>query len=502
MYRAACPGCGAPVDFLSAQSTHAVCGYCQSTVLRRGEVLERIGKMAELFDDHSPLQLGVSGRHQGRPFTLVGCLQYQYAEGRWTEWNAVFDDGSTGCLSEDNGAYVFALPTAVRGELPAPERLTVGQTVPLQLADRLAAKPFSVAAHTQVALASAQGELPRLPGLGQPFAMVELRSADDEVLSLDHGPTLVGQPVAVMLGRAVELDALGLSGLRDDSTKEERARQFDCPNCGAPVEVALVSSQSITCRACRSLIDLSRGTGAELRHAEQEAAAVEPLIALGRSGQLQGQPWQVVGFQRRRGHEPGDDGEAFEWSEYLLYHRQRGFSFLVDAEDGWSLVRPLTGAPQVAADAQSVNLQGKRYALLYSYQAETTYVAGEFYWQVRRGQQTFNRDYALGKQLLSMEQSADEVTWSGGSRLDSAVVAQAFGLKDPARLQRADVAPTSGSRSGCATVILLLVVVLIVLVLAAQCSSCDPETENCSSSASSRSSGGSYGGYSSGGGHK
>ena len=61
-YRAPCPGCGAPVEFRSAQSTHAVCGYCQSTVVRQGEVLSRIGKMAELFDDHSPLQIGAAGR--------------------------------------------------------------------------------------------------------------------------------------------------------------------------------------------------------------------------------------------------------------------------------------------------------------------------------------------------------------------------------------------------------------------------------------------------------
>jgi hypothetical protein len=60
-YRAPCPGCGAPVDFKSAQSTHAVCGFCQSTVVRDGDKLKRLGKMAELFDDHSPLQLQASG---------------------------------------------------------------------------------------------------------------------------------------------------------------------------------------------------------------------------------------------------------------------------------------------------------------------------------------------------------------------------------------------------------------------------------------------------------
>ena len=79
IYSAPCPGCGAAVEFRSAQSTHAVCAYCQSTVVRQGETLARIGKMAELFDDFSPLQLMATGRLEQRAFTLVGRLQYKYA---------------------------------------------------------------------------------------------------------------------------------------------------------------------------------------------------------------------------------------------------------------------------------------------------------------------------------------------------------------------------------------------------------------------------------------
>ena len=77
-YRAPCPGCGAPVEFRSAQSTHAVCGFCQSTVVRSGDTLARVGKMAELFDDHSPLQLMASGTWNKKSFTLIGRLQYKY----------------------------------------------------------------------------------------------------------------------------------------------------------------------------------------------------------------------------------------------------------------------------------------------------------------------------------------------------------------------------------------------------------------------------------------
>ena len=111
-YRAACPNCGAPVDFASAASASAVCSFCRTTLLREGDALRRIGISAELFDDHSPLQLGVRGKRQGLAFTLVGRLQYGHDGGTWNEWHALFDNGPNGqrsaWLSEDNGSYVVA----------------------------------------------------------------------------------------------------------------------------------------------------------------------------------------------------------------------------------------------------------------------------------------------------------------------------------------------------------------------------------------------------------
>ncbi|MBY0465107.1 MAG: DUF4178 domain-containing protein, partial [Burkholderiales bacterium] len=305
-YRAACPGCGAPVLFRSAQSTHAVCGYCQSTVVRQGEVLQRIGKMAELFDDHSLLQLGASGKMGGMGFVLVGRLQYKSSTGTWTEWEAVQDDGQSASLSEDNGAYVYARPRAITRALPDAAHLRLGATTAVD------GTTFAVTSNDQVQLLSAQGELPHLPPLGQLFAMVELRSQGDtagggapSVLTLDYGPTLVKQPVAVSLGTSVLLEELGMVGIKSESAKDEKGRQFSCPACGAPVQVDLGSTKRLTCGSCHSLIDLTAGVGAEMVAAAQ-TEPVEPTIALGTSGQLQGKTWQVVGFQHRMGTEPDD----------------------------------------------------------------------------------------------------------------------------------------------------------------------------------------------------
>ena len=500
-YQAPCPGCGAPVNFLSAQSTHAVCAYCQSLVVRNGEVLQRIGKMAELFDDHSPLQLQASGTFNGKGFTLVGRLQYKYAEGTWTEWYALLADGSNAFLSEDNGAYVFTFPQPQQRALPPAPAFRLNATTAIN------GKTFTVTSNQEVALISAQGELPHMPELGRPFAMVELRSQSanaqaggGDVLSIDYST----QPPSVSMGRAVALEDLKLSGLRDAAAKDEKARQFNCPNCGASLSLQLAGTKSMTCSSCHSIIDVSQGIGGELRHALQDEP-VQPLIPLGTSGQLQGAQWQVVGYQHRMGTDPVDPDEHFGWDEYLLFNARRGFTFLVDSTDGWSVVKPATGAPVVSSNGQSANYLGTRYVLKESYVAETNYVLGEFYWQVQRGQRTSNRDYASGTSLLSMEQSSKELTWSAGSAISSATVVQAFKLQDKKDLlQRSDVGPFSRiSYPFQDSKFWIFVLIVVVLLSISMCSNrCDPNTENFSSSSGYRTSGGSYGGFSTGGGHK
>ena len=511
-YRAPCPGCGAPVNFLSAQSTHAVCGYCQSTVVRSGDKLARIGKMAELFDDHSPLQLQASGvwNRNGikTAFTLVGRLQYKYGEGTWTEWHAVLVDGTSAYLSEDNGSYVFTTPLAAQANIPAADSFQLGQSM------RLNGRAFSVASNQKVALISAQGELPHLPALGQEFAVVELRSQGagggnglgigsglgvtagaGEVLSIDYGT----QPPTMSIGAAVLLEDLQLTGLKDESAIEEKGRQFACPNCGSSVQVTLDLSKSITCTSCNSLIDISSGIGGELKHALQDEP-VRPLIKLGSIGQLQGVQWQVVGFQHRMGTDPSDRSEQFGWSEYLLYNQKRGFTFLVDSTEGWSIVKPTTGAPVMAADGGSASYLGQRYQFKEGYFAETSYVAGEFYWQVTRGQTSENRDYASGKSMLSMEKTPNELTWSVGSQIDSEAVAKAFKLDDQKDLlKRADASPVSALKGiGFGTIIILIIILLFFLFLFSRCT---PSTGSGYSSGA-RTSGGSFGGSSGGGGHK
>ncbi|HEV7914243.1 MAG TPA: DUF4178 domain-containing protein, partial [Albitalea sp.] len=375
-YRAACPNCGAPVEFRSAASAFAVCSFCRSSIVRDGEALRRIGQSAELFDDHSPLQLGAGGRHQGAAFTLVGRLQYRYKDGTWNEWHALFGNGRSGWLSEDNGRYVMSFDAPLATAAPSAASLQPGQQ------QVIAGHGFSVASVTVAKLIAAQGELPFAPNTERGFVVADLRSPHGEVGTLDYS-----DPAAPTwsVGRSVAIGELAMTGLADGGEKTLSARGVECPSCGAALDVKLATTQSIVCHQCRAVVDVSQGVGGDLAHFAQDNGS-EPQIPLGRVGTiaLGAQPlsWQVVGYVERCEVPASADDEQTFWREYLLYHRNVGFAFLVDADDGWSWTAPLTGVP--SPDGDGVKHDGVRYRKLYGYTGRVTFVLGEFYWRLSR----------------------------------------------------------------------------------------------------------------------
>lgn len=528
------------MDFASAASASAVCSFCRSTLLREGEALRRIGESAELFDDHSPLKLGVTGRHQGLGFRLVGRLQWRYPQGSWNEWHLLFDADAdadaeatprSAWLSEDNGAHVLSFDQPPLADAPPAEELHAGER---RLLDGQA---WSVASVQQATLAAAEGELPRPPRLGATVTLADLRGPQGEVATLDYSEPAQPQ---WSLGRSVALAELTLSGLREASEQALGARGLACPSCGAALAPTLASTRAISCSQCQAVVDISQGAGADLAHYAQNNSGpggLTPQIPLGRTGRLalgaEGPlDWQVLGYQERCDlPAPGDDDSAQTfWREYLLYHRTAGFAFLVDAEDGWSWMRPLTGAP--VATPGGARWSGQAFRERYRYDAKVTWVQGEFYWQVQREERAEVTDYdGPGGAKLSREKTAQEVTWSLGRTLDVKTVADAFRLDAAARAAMGRDAsplsglggslgslPSGGGGNGISQGVVVLIVVILVMVAMARCDGddCDEvkasfgeassEYQQCQRNRNSgglRTSGGSFGGFSSdGGGHK
>ncbi|MDP9109356.1 MAG: DUF4178 domain-containing protein, partial [Pseudomonadota bacterium] len=213
MQTVACPSCGAQVEFKSRASVMAVCGFCKSSIVKDADSVRDIGKMSDVLQDYSPIQLGTSGRYDGVAFDVIGRIQLRYSGGMWNEWYLLFADGRNGWLSDASAQYAITSECAPGLEpIPAFDSLHIGQRVAL-------AGTVGIAADMRSAqCVGGQGELPFRVGTGWLARVVDLRR-DDGFLTLDYS-----DPVAKLYrGRSVSLDALKPQLLRDDAAVRDSA---------------------------------------------------------------------------------------------------------------------------------------------------------------------------------------------------------------------------------------------------------------------------------------
>jgi hypothetical protein len=499
----------------------AVCTFCKSTLLREGEALRKIGQVADLFDDHSPLQLGLSGKYQGSVFTLVGRLQWQGDEGPWNEWHALFDTGRSGWLSEDNGQYVIGFDATSPNGLPVASAITIGSGVYLDGLE------WNVAAKVNAKILSAQGELPKIPQFDAAAWVIELRNPKGEVASWAT-TAQASRPDNWFIGRAVRLDDLALVGGKEESVRDLKGRAIECPNCGASLTPKLNTTKSLVCHQCKAVVDISKGAGSDLQYFTDNnpatAESANPLIPLGSTGMLQlgtpkQQAWQVVGYMERCEIPDDDHDERIFWREYLLYCRTDGFAFLVDSEEGWSWVRPISGTPRNTG-VDRVQWEGATYRRKYTYTAMTTWVLGEFYWPVRKDQRSRNTDYeglgAYAERRLNQETSEQEIIWSAGITLTADGVRAAFKIPEAASASFKRDAKTTSSLSWFSLPVLFVALFVLALIFSmSRCGRNDCaqvlqnygpnslEYQRCHRQGGYYGGGGgSFGGFSTGGGHK
>ena len=205
-----CPSCGAPVQFRSA-APYAVCPYCQSLLVRRDATLESIGRVAEVPEDFSPLQLNVSGLFDGKRFTLIGRQRKAWDQGSWSEWCALFDDQRLGWLAEAQGDLVMTFERKPQLFTPVPGKANLDGVQPgavFKLGDRR----FTVTDVKSVICLGAEGELLSSP---PPPGGIQMMSIDMRGPGLEFG-TLESSAagVSVFTGRYVDFTECRFSGLR------------------------------------------------------------------------------------------------------------------------------------------------------------------------------------------------------------------------------------------------------------------------------------------------
>ena len=497
-----CPNCGSSIEFRAGSSLSLVCKYCKHVVVRTDRDMRNLGRVADVAFSDAALSPGDRGTFRGRSFSIEGRLVLQHpAGGTWEEYYAVFDGRNNAWISEAQGFW----QVVTQADVPAPPLQSLVPQAQVQLGQSI----FVVGEKNEGVFLSGEGELPFAAAPGTRRIFVDLSAAGGGWASIDFGDGSAAPQV--FIGVQTSLAEFQITERGGDRPAAKIATQsIKCGSCGAPLPVLSAGAERAACVHCNAISDVKL----QQVVARQGQARERPSIELGRKGMLPvadargviNAEWTVLGYVERSTGAPMSD-DWFGWQEYLIYNVQHGYRWLVFDEGMFYLITPLAAGDIDASRAPVFVRRGNiHFRQRNSQQARVDFVLGEFYWKVEVGEVVWAEDFEHGRELISSERNANEISWSHGVVIPTQVVTQAFGYV-PKVSSYGEAAPAfagfTPTSSGASPGLVIAIIVIVVLVFGmAACGACFPSTGSSSSSSSSSSSTGGVrgvGGSSSGG---
>lgn len=200
-----CPACGGEVQFKSKASVFGVCSYCSSTLVRHDKEIENLGKMSELPQDLSPIQIGTSGMFAGSRFQVVGRQKLAWENGSWNEWYLLYDNGRTGWLADAQGHYMLSFESDAKEKIPERSKIQVGLSILINHTR------FKINDIKEVCCVGSQGELPMKSVKGRKATSVDLIGPLSEFACMDYAE----DGIRVYVGRYEEFENIKFMNLRE-----------------------------------------------------------------------------------------------------------------------------------------------------------------------------------------------------------------------------------------------------------------------------------------------
>jgi hypothetical protein len=411
----------------------AVCEYCRCIVGKdaNADTVKDLGKISQVVEDLSAIQLGSQGQFKDTRFTVVGRIQLRYERGMWNEWYLYFDDGSAGWLTDAGGIHLLSLPLGPCAGAPSFEGLA--PLTPWVYAGQ----HWTVTDIREAQCIAGQGELPFTVGDGWPAQVVDFRSGEF-FLTLDFSES---GPPQTYRGQAMSTAELALSHLRDvcdlsnpAGLYKGKVQALDCPACGAALTFRPGVAVHVVCGGCQASVDCSSERAVVLEASRKlEQFEDDAVLRLGTKGRLGGEICEVIGFVQRG--VPGSPVSE-HWMEYLLMGPD-ALLWLVYSQGAWSSYRAVKDWPRIGA--QSLRVGTRSYRLDEAYTARVMHAVGAFNWRVHVGDECQIKEFSNGEELLTLEVDAHEVGCSSGCEMSAQSIAEAFNLEPGAAPTLQDV---------------------------------------------------------------
>jgi hypothetical protein len=178
-----------------------VCEYCKSILVRTDLDLEKVGQVADLPPNSSPLQMGTEGVYGSHAFVATGRIIYEYDQGNWNEWHLRMNDGTSGWLSDAQDNYAISFRAPGRN---LPKECRVGQEYTWDK------QTYTVSTISKARYRGVEGELPFEYWDKAEVIFVDLMSHTGKFATIDYSD----DPPILYLGETVEFENLKLKNLR------------------------------------------------------------------------------------------------------------------------------------------------------------------------------------------------------------------------------------------------------------------------------------------------
>jgi hypothetical protein len=198
-----CPNCGAEIRFLWSSAIQTTCPYCRSILVRHDVNLDLVGVAADLPPTSSPVQLMSQGIYKGKAFGVIGRILYEYEFGGWNEWHLIFQDGTSGWLSDAQAEYAISF---LRPGIPMPRMDDLQRGMRFQWDGVI----YEVTTITRANYRGVEGELPFEYWNKDRVIFADLRSEQAHFATIDYSE----DPALLFLGEVVDFEELQFKNLR------------------------------------------------------------------------------------------------------------------------------------------------------------------------------------------------------------------------------------------------------------------------------------------------